>query len=115
MNFINKVFFDNPNTKFKHVIKQKKPLDKEATSHSNTSNKRPKINYSNSSTKSTSSSSLSTKLSSSKRRVNNVNVIRGKVFQNQINDETLQVNKYNVIVEMIDITNFATLYSRNVH
>ena len=58
---------------------------------------------------------MSTKSSTSKRRVNNVNVVRGKVFQNQINDETLKVNKYNVIVEMIDITNFATLYSRNVH
>ena len=90
------------------MIKQKKPLDKEATSHSITSNKRPKINDSNSSTKSNSSSSLSTKSSSSKRRVNNVNAIRENVFQNQRNDETSQVNKYNVIVEMINITHFAT-------
>jgi len=107
MNFFSEVFFDNPKTKNKHV-KRKKPLDVETTSHSTTSNKKPRINDSTSSTKSNSSSSLSTHSSSSKKRVGNGNAIRENVFQNQRNDETLQVNKYNVFVEIKKVTHFAT-------
>ena len=100
MDYIKRSLFDNTKTISSNVIRRREPLDKKGASLSNTSNKRPKINDSHSSTRSISSNSLSTKSSSGSVRRSDAETIRGKVFvsrkedieQNSRDDRTVQVS-----------------------